>query len=174
MTPLFARQVRDTPKLTVLNSIAKVDTNAWDLFDRLDEIEAKGVFTGHVRSLHHGQQQLLHVRLLTRFARHSDVPWSLAPTIFPHGPNTRQYRLNYTSSNGSPRAVILYRQDIASWWEYTEYQGFMVPAEIIWRMKMADGAGETDWQGRRIEVGDAGWRVLQEWKNGILAAALNF
>lgn len=50
------------------------------------------------------------------------------------------------------------------WMDYTEFEGAVVPLEVIQQMRREENAELGSWEGRGIKVGDKGWKVLTDWK----------
>lgn len=49
------------------------------------------------------------------------------------------------------------------WMDMTDYNGSIVPMEVLEEMRMSEGISKADWRGRGISVGRTTWAVLTGW-----------
>lgn len=109
-------------------------------------------------SMRHNGCEILHACLYLHFMELYDSPGELQPMI------TGSKNIQYTDRHGVYRGKAfgilprLERQLLS------DYVGFMVPMEVIERMRRVEGLTVEQWQKRGVEVGEEAWDVLTEWQ----------
>lgn len=121
-----------------------------------------------IRSLRHGGQELFHIRTHTysvEIADPSDEERAGAreDTGFSHN----IFASHYEHADGTKHSKYYETGDELEWQDSTHFDGHVVPLEIIRQMRKAAGAKAGDWEGRGVEVGEAAWKVLTTWRDGL-------
>lgn len=70
-----------------------------------------------------------------------------------------------TSTGGGKTVQRFGERDELEWEDATEFDGLVVPLSILKEMRKAAGVGPNEWNGRHVNVGEAAWRVLTDWRN---------
>lgn len=96
---------------------------------------------------------MIHLRLQLVYSHEED--WDFLP-IMPD-----PMRVIYIS--GSPPKDGF----LPTWQDFTDYNGKLVPLDIIARMKEMEGSSEKEWNRRGVVVGDKSWEILLDWYTGL-------
>lgn len=163
MISKFGENLLNAPKLRIIHPARKLVKKGAELFEYLDELESKATHPGIIRSFRHGNDELLHARFFTRYIE-SPSPSDQSSTS--GGSRSKLTSVAYVTDDGLERSRRYTRAQEDSWIDYTDYKSRRVPLEIIQKMRLAEGVGLGQWEGRQIEVGDAGWKVLTDWEEG--------
>lgn len=91
----------------------------------------------------------------------ADVP----SPVPPHRSNSPNNYIEYAAADGSQRQRRFDPHN-EGYQDFTDYKGVKVPMWVLQKMRRAEGVEYGGWEGRGIEVGDKGWKVLQDWKAG--------
>jgi hypothetical protein len=157
MVPAFADVLRNKPRLHIIHEYEGPDIQAPDIFDRLDRL--LGHTSKNVRSLRHGSEELLHVRIAPMLVEASDQ----AVTAGEAKDATHSIMRPYTSRNGDSRSKRYVAKSHTSLQDLVDFRGLAVPFAVLEGMREAEGASEEAWRGRDVAVGDKGWKVLFDW-----------
>ena len=114
-----------------------------------------------VRSLRHGTEEMLHARILTDYIEIQDFQ------CFPdaHEDSRTIRHLDYTATGGSTRVKRFEKEMSLAWQDYTDFDGHMVPLDIIKKMKQVERPKAGAWEGRGVEVSAKTWKVLTDWRD---------
>ena len=115
--------------------------------------------TGIIRSLTHGDEEVLHAHLRLGYIERADV----ASPFPPNRSNSPNYYIEYATADGTARQRRFDPRN-EGYQDFTDYKGIKVPMWVLQKMRRAEGVAYGGWEGRGIEVGDKGWKVLQDWK----------
>ncbi|KAK4686839.1 hypothetical protein P7C73_g3281, partial [Tremellales sp. Uapishka_1] len=120
------------------------------------EWEAKGIRGCLIRSFTHNEKELFHTRLYSR---------SIEREGFDYGEHLSpgDCRLEVTDDDGNYASKIYTTSHQVEWQDATHFAGYVVPMSVIRKMEMVEGI-HGPWSGRGIEVSDAAWQVLEDWK----------
>lgn len=166
--PSLALLVRQHPRLRNFHFFSKPVVDAFPYFDDTREAEAE---TGFVKSIRHGDSEILYMEMLVQCIEVSNPPkWriqeGMRSGVIPDHSMAIQ-RVIWGEEDGVDEdRRFAYRKAAPTWMIMTDLDGVIVPAEILHRMREVDGASMEDWQGRNIPVGDDAWAVLERWRAG--------
>jgi hypothetical protein len=121
-----------------------------------------------IRSLRHGGQELFHIRTHTYSVEISDPSdeqraGAREDTEF----SDDIFTSHYEDEDGTKHSKYYDTGYELEWQDSTHFDGHVVPLEIIRQMRKAAGVKAGDWEGRGVEVGEAAWKVLTTWRDGL-------
>lgn len=114
-----------------------------------------------MRSFRHGPEELLHLRILTRLVEVLDRVFP--GTVSDEDEDEAPLEMDYTAWDGTERQKVYEERDDLMWSHLSDYEGLAVPLDVIEEMLEAEGL-EKGREGRGIEIGDAGWQVVLDWR----------
>lgn len=138
------------------------------LFD-LNKIEKETFPSVLIRSLCHGDEEVLHLRILcikishkaTKSAREDGMKSGSFEEMWvvgEPGPNSGDFMLDLPDNYKSGKVLE------PVWLDSSYYKGSGVPMEILTEMRKAEGVmPDDDWNVRGRQIGDKSWKVLQDW-----------
>lgn len=158
MIPSFAAALKACNLLTTYracpDSQGDVGLGFWAQLDEMEKSDDNII--GCIRSFTHGGSEVLHARLLMSVLEVRDFPR-------PDPDDTHLLgwrRVHYPAADGTERVKVFEANSGSAWYDYTDYEGYVVQLEVFDKMRRVQGAAPEDWQGRGIEVGEAAWKVL--------------
>lgn len=127
-----------------------------------------GITGSIIRSFTNGIEELIHVRTFSPFRR---IALGEAGYSGAHGAEVRGVKRPCIDDGagampeGGKQVVSVRVRDIGEldWEDATDYKGLVVPLEVLGMMRKVDGKTLEEWQGRGVEVGEDGWKVLTDW-----------
>lgn len=129
--------------------------NGLALLPILDQIESDECYTGPIQSYVHKSKrgELIHLRLQL-------IELSVGtlddPSFYPDSS-----RAIYAPGSQSRES------DNPIWQDFTDFNGEVVPLDVIFRMKEMEESSDKEWNRRGVVVGDKAWEILQEWYSGL-------
>lgn len=124
--------------------------------ESFDNLESTTEYSGHIRSYHNGDEQLLQAKVFHSYSSLGDIrPYPVPPD---------HVLIEYWTPNRTLGEQLYKRETEETWHDYTDYQGLVVPLKIIERMRAVEGVEKDEWEGRGIQVSDKAWKVLLDWK----------
>lgn len=128
-----------------------------DVFERLDELQRTGSYTGTVRSIRLGKVDVPCLSILQDTFEISDKPYDPA-NITPLDCQAMVYM-----EEGEKRAKLFKINAIAEMTHLTDLAGRIVPLALLEEMRVVSGASEEDWDRRGVNPGKESFAVLLKW-----------
>ena len=127
-----------------------------------------GITGSIIRSFTNGIEEVIHVRTFSCFRRIAPGEAGHSGT---HGPEVRSVKRSRkddgtdATPEGGKQVPSVRVRDVGEldWEDATDYKGLVVPLEVLGMMRKVDGKTLEEWQGRGVEVGEDGWKVLTDW-----------
>lgn len=164
ITPALIQPLRQSPKLRTVEFVplkhCKEDYDVEPFpFNTWYEKKIGGSL---IRSFTNGAaHDLYHIRTLSSFTR---GPVEKRESQDTHrAKRHHRYARQWTDEEGESQLSWFHRAEEKEWEDATDYKGLVVPLEVMREMRKAEGIKAGVWEGRGIEVGDQGWKVLTEW-----------
>lgn len=161
--PVCAIQLRRNPQLKSIHLLRK-DVALYNLelsatFDSIDPSESSSI----IYSYRHEGSELLHTRSLKDRVDVADVPY-VKPGIDLFGTSGQ---IRYHSRDDTQRLRIYVPLSIPRWEDATEFEGRIVPLEVLEEMRQVEGATMEEWLQRDVQVKPETWAVLTKWSAGM-------
>lgn len=125
----------------------------------LQRIENSGSLNGLLYSYLYQGAELLHARFRLPFLEIADIPRGGAIASL----SSTTSSSDYIAADGSARTKIYHTLPEPTWQDFTEYEGKVVPLQIIEEMRLKEGATMDQWGVRGLEVKEETWAVLTTW-----------
>lgn len=165
MLPFFAAHIRANVNLKCIYTLDNDVKDVTDIFKHLDEMEKEDQ-VGNISSLKYGDEELLVATLWGDMVEVADI---LRTTkVVPK--DRSRIKIPYPAVDGTLRQKIMERRSEKVLQTYTDFEGLVVPYEIIWEMKFAEFGGchgSETWNGRGVEVKKDTWEILTKWRDGL-------
>lgn len=162
MPPPFHETLTACPSLRIIHPALDIVGKAGNnIFGYLDKLENSAQHPGIIRSLVNGNKTLIHARFYHKYYELEDGPAVPGRRI-----PSRAEIVKYETEDGGARERVYGYGEENMWMDYTEYEGAVVPLDIVKKMRRAEGAKLGSWEGRGIVDGDKGWKVLTDWREG--------